>query len=227
MAITLDTSSHNKTTASTTLTVSHTCAAGSQLYLAVNVSNGTGGFLPTLGTPTYNSVSMTQVVVVDDTNAARIALYKLTSPSTGTNTISASFSNNAGSYGFQIVGLSVLGADSIGASASHYAASGNTITATLTTTATNSWIFQNGNTVTSSAGAFSGTGGGTLSTIVSEVVRPNFNYMGGAYQTDVGAIASYDSSYVGNSGNGGLACAMEIKPTITVTTGASFLTRMV
>lgn len=90
------------------LTWSHTCTGTNQL-LVVGVAMGHGSGTPTV-TATYNSVSMTQVGTVqsDQSTTGDAWLFALVNPTTGTNTVSVSWSGGGAADAIEAGSISFI-----------------------------------------------------------------------------------------------------------------------
>ena len=141
---------------------SHTCS-GSNRILFVFVNGENDGSDNVTGV-TYNSVGMTQIGKVRMSDNSRyIYLYYLIAPATGTNTVS--ITRSAGTaYG---VSTSYTGAKQSGVpdASVTYAATGTSLTGTVTTIATSCWLVG--------CVYFNSSGGGTMSGGTGTTIRVN------------------------------------------------------
>lgn len=141
MAIAFDASSTGNTANSSIpspLTWSHTVASGSNMYLVVFVEHDASDAVTGV---TYNSVSMTQLLKYSDSFGKFYYAYGLSSPSTGANNISVSWSG--GNNFVSANGLSYSGVSSTGqpdATGTANATSGTSLSANITVVASNCWI---------------------------------------------------------------------------------------
>lgn len=126
------------------LTWSHTCT-GSDLLLTVGIAwDVSNAGTPTTLTVTYNSVSMTSVgrqLSNNSSTSGFIELFALQNPATGTNTVSAAWSDPTLAGGQSIIGGSVsfTGVASYGTPVKAFGLSG-TLSATVNGTAASSMV---------------------------------------------------------------------------------------
>lgn len=105
MAITADSiGTAQSSTSSTSLSFSHTCAAGATLF--VSVAQRDAG---NISAATYNSVAMTKAVTSAEASDFECSVYYLLSPATGANTVA--FTTSATSRWIAAVAISFLGVD--------------------------------------------------------------------------------------------------------------------
>lgn len=155
MAIAIDTVTSAATSAaSATLTVAHTCAVGSVLFVGVTQDNS---FSDPTGV-TYNGSAMTKVTPTANT-PANVSIWYHTAPTTGSsqNVVVTFASSSWGTVG----AISFTGVDTsypVGISGgNHQTVADSTPTVTVTTTVDNSWLldtfYLNDRSRTSTAGA--------------------------------------------------------------------------
>lgn len=158
LAIDAQSNSGNKTGTYNSLTWAHTCAANAVLY--VGVSDCNAGTSTRITGVTYNGVAMTFVGRQYTTDAGSAEVYYTDTPTSGTHDIVVSASTT-----IRIIGgatsFTGAAAASLGATASAVVRpAGSSISQSITTTTTNSIIFdclfQNGNA--SQTNSATGTG---------------------------------------------------------------------
>ncbi len=140
MAIAFDAASTGeKTTSSTSITVSHTCT-GNNLILFVGVGTFDSSAGQKVSGVTYNGVAMTQIGTRRVAGSLDNTLWYLINPATGTHDIVASYASQNECY---LVAASYTGAKQTGqpdATAGNAGQSSTAITAVVTTVADNCWV---------------------------------------------------------------------------------------
>lgn len=160
MAIARDSSSIiGSASSSSPITWSHTCT-GQNLILIVGVEYSFSAASPTVtASATYNGVSMTQITYQNDPDShAGEQLFYLINPTTGSNTVSVTFSVNTGTVTASGIGVSYTGAKQSGQPDSFGGSNGvqNPASASTTVVASNSWtigLIGQGNATPSSYNA--------------------------------------------------------------------------
>jgi hypothetical protein len=151
MAIAYDSSAVSNMNSVTTNSFSHTCT-GSNLILFVGVQFATGTDIS--GVPTYSGVNMIPVTnySISGTTFNNVYLYYLTSPTTGSNTVSI---NNTGVanyiYACSASYTGVAQSSPIDVAASTFNTS-TSVTKSVTTTVNNDWLVSYTTAGTSTAG---------------------------------------------------------------------------
>lgn len=197
MAIALDTSVDNGTrNGATSVSWDHTCT-GSNLVLIVSIITNNS---VTVNSATYNGVAMTQAdsALSADTSVSR--LFYLIGPSTGTNTISFSFSGTSLRLGMS---ASYTGVGSVDVVTKQVNDTDGTMVNTLVTLAANAWTVLAANDYGNTGG--SGTANlaaGTGSTVrQSNTTSGDQNYVG-IFDSN-GPIVSPGSTSMTVTGNTG------------------------
>lgn len=142
MAVTYDAISSNRrwdTTAST-LSYSHTCSGGNRLLVVAVGINDTGDGGATVTSVTYNSVSMTQVQTKQASGLTpRVYVFRLIAPTTGSNTIAITASENVQIASNSISFKGVHQTSPVDASSTTELAGGATSNTSITTTVANTY----------------------------------------------------------------------------------------
>lgn len=175
MALTVDATSTGNQAAASPLNISHTVIT-SQSNLLLIVGVGIDATSASVTGVTYNSVAMTKIKQA--TNGSRDAtLWGLIKPSTGTNTISISYSTGAN---IEAYGISFYGADQVTGWGATNSATGNsqTISVDVTTTRNNSYV------VDSVLTAFNAITVGGSQTQIANIPQNGWEY-GGSRTTNV------------------------------------------
>lgn len=133
MAITQDsvTTAALPSTGGTTLSWSHTCAAGAtDLFVGISTRDKNGS-TPQIATGvTYNSVALTSALTNANTNS-EAEMWYLSTPTTGANTVAVTFANGTNVRGVAC-GISFLGSNGIGSTISSIGTSTNPNVGSLT-----------------------------------------------------------------------------------------------
>lgn len=166
--IALDTSTDGGTATATSLTFAHTCS-GNNRILFVAVSNNTSDNTDYVTGVTYGGVSMTQVESFHSPGLGGHELYALLNPATGANNVVISASGSVALYG---VASSYTGVKQEGQPDAENSATSDpvtTLSASVTTTETGSWLV-------SSAGHKAGVSS-TISAHTNTTARQVNNYV--------------------------------------------------